>query len=139
MEGLGATAPGVVGDYFPNEDVDQLAEKPDLCSGARPERHFHFFDAAGTFGSLDQHEQQVDDGTYELIDGDTFRIGNATIGDATFDFTVDGNQLMLHPLITDAQRQQALAHPLEFSTAAWMVAVTYAGTTWKRVPCGGWC
>jgi hypothetical protein len=33
--------------------------------------------------------------------------------------------------------ERALAHPLQFSTAGWMVAVAYPGHTWKRVPCGG--
>src|SRR5258706_2757257 len=59
--GLGATAPAMVGDFFPGASVDELAAKEDLCSGAKPQRHFHFFDAAGSFGSIDQHAQQVDD------------------------------------------------------------------------------
>jgi hypothetical protein len=29
--------------------------------------------------------------------------------------------------------------PLEGSTARWMVAVSYPGTTWNRVACQGWC
>ncbi|MDP9243197.1 MAG: hypothetical protein M3O84_08500, partial [Actinomycetota bacterium] len=64
--GLGATAPAIVGDFFPGVSIDELAAKEDLCSGAKPQRHFHFFDAAGSFGSIDQHGQQVDDGTYAI-------------------------------------------------------------------------
>jgi hypothetical protein len=133
-EGLGALAPGVVGDFFPNETFDQLAAKPDLCSGAKPQRHYHFFTSAGVFGSLDQHYNQVDDGTWTLVDANTFRIGP----DATFDFSIQGDTLRLIPRITDAQRREALAHPREFSTAGWMVAVTYPGTKWQGLPCS-WC
>ena len=35
---LGALAPGVVGDYFPDQTFDELAAKDDLCSGAKPRR-----------------------------------------------------------------------------------------------------
>ncbi|HEU4356757.1 MAG TPA: hypothetical protein VFT27_14305 [Actinomycetota bacterium] len=131
--GLGEIAPAVVGDYFPNASAEELASKDDLCSGAKPQRHFHFFDAAGMFGSLDQHEQQVDDGTY-AVDGDLLRIG-----DGTWRFEIVGNELTLEPVISRAQRRQALARPLEWSTAGWIVAVAYPGTTWQRVPCDGWC
>src|SRR5690242_3521015 len=53
--GLGTTAPVAVGDFFPNQTPAQLAAKPDVCSGATPQLHSHFFTAAGKFGSLDQH------------------------------------------------------------------------------------
>ena len=54
--GLGALAPGVVGDYFPNQTPEELAAKPDICSGAVPQLHSHFFTASGLFGSLDQFQ-----------------------------------------------------------------------------------
>lgn len=135
--GLGAIAPAVVGDYFPDQTPGELAAKDDLCSGARPQRHYHFFDASGAFGSLDQHRQQVDDGPY-LVDGDTLHIGDETWGGAWM-FTISGNQLSLTPVITDEQVEEALADPFEFSAAGWIVAVAYPGTTWKRVACQGWC
>ena len=131
--GLGAIAPSVIGDYFPDATAEELAAKEDPCSGARPQRHFHFFDEAGLFGSLDQHEQQVDDGTY-TIDGDTLQIG-----DGAWTFTISGNQLSLEPVISDAQVEEALADPLQWSTAGWIVAVAYPGSTLKRVACKGWC
>lgn len=131
--GLGETAPAIVGDYFPEASVDELASKEDLCSGAKPQRHFHFFDAAGLFGSLDQHEQQVDDETYAL-DG-----GLLHIGDGTWRFEIAGNELSLEPVIPRPQLKRALARPLEWSTTGWVVAVAYPGTTWQRVPCKGWC
>jgi hypothetical protein len=132
--GLGAVAPGVVGDYFPDQTFDELAAKDDLCSGAKPQQHSHFFTADGLFGSLDQYGNQVDDGTYVIVDSNTFQIG-----DATFDYSIQGGTLQLTPVITDKQRREALRHPEEFSTAGWMVAVSYPGTKWKKVPCEGWC
>jgi hypothetical protein len=131
--GLGATAPAVVGDFFPGVSVDELAAKNDLCSGAKPQRHFHFFDAKGSFGSIDQHGQQVDDGPY-AIEGDELHIS-----DGAWTFTISGNQLKLEPVISDAQLEAALAAPHEWSTAGWIVAVAYPGSRWQRVACTGWC
>lgn len=131
--GLGATAPAMVGDFFPGASVEELAAKQDPCSGAKPQRHFHFFDAAGSFGSIDQHGQQVDDGQY-AIEGDELHIS-----DGAWTFTISGDHLKLEPVINDAQLEAALAAPHEFSTAGWMVAVAYPGSTWQRVPRKGWC
>ncbi len=130
---LGVLAPGVVGDYFPDQTYDELAAKPDLCSGARPQKHSHFFTASGQFGSLDQKWNQVDDGTYVVVDYNTFKIGHAT-----FDYSIRGGLLSLTPRITEKQREKALADPKAFTTAGWMVAVAYPGTTWKGVSCS-WC
>jgi hypothetical protein len=135
--GLAEIAPAVVGDFFPDQSPEELGAKEDLCSGARPQRHYHYFDASGAFGSLDQHRQQVDDGPY-TVDGDTLRIGDETWGGA-WTYTISGDQLSLTPMITDEQVEQALADPFGFSPAGWMVAVAYTGTTWKRVGCRGWC
>jgi hypothetical protein len=135
--GLGEIAPGVVGDFFPDQTPQELAAKEDLCSGAKPQRHFHFFTEGGTFGSLDQRRQQVDDGPY-TVDGDTLRIGDETWG-GTWTFEISGNQLSLTPLISDEQAEEALANPFEFSPTGWMVSVAYPGTSWKQVACQGWC
>jgi hypothetical protein len=132
--GLGETAPAVVGDYFPNEPPEALAAKRELCAGAEPQRHFHFFDENGWFGSLDQHEQTVDGADYELVDKDLVRIG-----DVTWRYTIEGGELSLEPLITDEQREEAIADPMGFTPATWAVAVAYPGTTWRRVPCEMWC
>lgn len=44
----------------------------DPCAGALgPFEHSHFFTAQGAFGSRDQNGQQVDDGDYAVVDGDT--------------------------------------------------------------------
>jgi hypothetical protein len=132
---LGSTAPAAVGDFFPGSTSEQLAKKSDICKGAKPMLHSHFFAANGMFGSLDQNSQQVDDGHYRIVDRRTLRIGRAM-----FHYRiVNQKTLRLNPVITAAARRQALAHPLQFTTAAWMVAVAYPGHTWKRVACAGWC
>jgi hypothetical protein len=133
--GLGSTAPSAVGDFFPGSTSKQLAKKPDPCEGAKPMVHSHFFAGNGTFGSLDQNSNQVDDGRYRIVDVHTLRIGTST-----FHYRILSNRtLRLNPVITAAARRQALAHPLQFSTAVWMVSVAYPGHSWKPAPCNGWC
>ena len=61
------------------------------------------------------------------------------MGDATFDYSVQGDTLELTPIITDKQRRQALQHPKAFTTAVWMVSVSFEGTKWKKVSFDGWC
>jgi hypothetical protein len=103
-----------------------------------PQRHSHFFTRDGHFGSVDQYGQQVDNGRYRVLSASTFRIG-----DVRFHYQVESlfarKVLALKPVITRRMRRQALAHPLQFSDAGWSVAVTYPGSTWKRVRCGPWC
>lgn len=133
-QGLAATAPAMVGDYFPDQSYDELAAKDDLCSGAKPQQHSHFFTDSGFFGSVDQYGNQVDDGSYVIVDSNTIQIS-----DGTFDYSIQGGTLQLTPRITDRQRREALRYPDRFSTAGWMVAVSYPGSKWKKVPCQGWC
>jgi hypothetical protein len=64
--GLRAVAPVMVGDWFPNQSPQELAKKKNVCQGAKPQIHAHFFTSDGKFGSIDQHGQQVDDGTYRV-------------------------------------------------------------------------
>lgn len=131
--GLRAVAPVIVGDYFPNQSPQDLAKKTNLCQGAKPQIHAHFFTSDGKFGSIDQHGKQVDDGTYH-VNGSTL-----TINDGSFRFRIHGKTLMLTPLLTSALKQEARADPLNFHTADWLVAVAYRGHSWKRVACGKWC
>jgi hypothetical protein len=122
-----------VGDYFPDRTPQQLAAKSDLCAGAVPQEHGHFFTGDGAFGSIDESGQQVDDGDYE-VSGDTL-----TIAEGEFRYRLVDDTLVLEPVIADADRQAALAAPLEFSTAGWQVAVTYGGLAFHRAPCAQWC
>ena len=135
--GLRPLAPGVVGDYFPNQTPRQLAKKKNLCKGAKPQIHSHFFTAEGKFGSLDQHGERVDDGNYEAS-GSTLKISNSDVS-GSFRFRIQGKTLMFKPLLTSALKQEALADPLNFHPAGWMVAVAIDGHPWNRVACKTWC
>ena len=133
-EDLETIAPSVAGDYFPNSTPKQLAKKDDVCDGAEGFVHSHFFTDSGTFGSLTEDLEQVDDGPYEILDG-----GRVRIGDVVFRYEIEGDELSLSPVITPAMKEEALAQPLEFSDAGWSVAVSYPGQVWERVDCSGWC
>lgn len=135
--GLRALGPAVVHDYFPNSSPQALANKKNLCRGAKPQIHAHFFTSDGRFGSVDQHGEQDDDGTYR-VSGSTLTITNADAS-GSFRFRIQGKTLMLTPLLTPASKKEALADPLSFQSAGWMVAVAYSGHAWKRVACGKWC
>ena len=133
-EGLETIAPSVAGDYFPTSTPRQLAKKDDVCDGAEGFVHSHFFTDSGTFGSLTEDLEQVDDGPYEILDG-----GRVRIGGVVFRYEIEGDEFSLSPVITHAMKKEALAQPLEFSDAGWSVAVSYPGQVWKRVDCSGWC
>ena len=131
-------APQIVGDYFPNIPPATLAKKKDLCAGAAPQVHSHFFTSDGTFGSLNEQGKQVDDGKYELSGAGRFRLVGPDA--ETFRYTVTRNaSLVMEPLIPAALVQQATANPLVDNAAGHLVAVAYSGHTWKRVDCAGWC
>jgi hypothetical protein len=133
--GLRKTAPAMLaGNGFVPGTPKQLAAKTNICKGAVPRRHSHFFTAAGQFGSVDYNGQQVDDGSYRLLDARTVRIS-----DGKFHFRIAGRELRLQPVISAAARRKALAQPLQFSTAGWQVAMAFPGHAWKRVPCAQWC
>jgi hypothetical protein len=136
--GLREIAPSVVGDYFPGKKPQQLARKSEVCQGAKPQQHSHFFTEDGQFGSLDQHEEQVDDAAYRVVDDRTLRL-DLEFGEETYRYRVAGDELTLEPLIPSRSKREALANPLEFSPAGHMAAVAYTGHAWKRVDCDGWC
>jgi hypothetical protein len=136
--GLRATAPAVVGGQFFGEKVPHGA---DPCTGAKNIAHSHFFTQDGAFGSLDQDLNQVDEGTYTIVDDQTVLISSPPyFTDARFTYRIENDDtLVLDPAITQTQRDEATADPKGFTEAVWMVTVAYPGTTWKRVPCEGWC
>ncbi len=135
--GMEAVAPAMVAGNGPVPGTpEELAAKSNICEGAVPRVHSHFFNSLGEFGSLDWDRQRVDDGIYRVVNARTFRIGGAT-----FRYRIiNGKRLTLTPVISATAKKRALARPLEFSRAGWMVAVSLpAGPSWKRVPCAGWC
>jgi hypothetical protein len=132
--GLGKVAPAILaGNGLVAGTPKQLAAKQNICSGAVPRKHSHFFTVDRRFGSVDYANKQVDDGTYRIT-GNALRIGGGT-----FRFAISGKRLTLKPVITAALKREALKHPLQFSTAGWMVAVSIPPGGWTRVSCAGWC
>jgi hypothetical protein len=135
--GLGAVAPAMLaGNGLVAGTPEQLARKTAICQGATPRLHSHFFNARGRFGSVDWKGKQVDDGPYRIIDDRTIRIGDAG---AAFRYRMIGKRLTLQPVISAAAKREALARPLEFSVAGWMVNVALAPHSWAPVPCKRWC
>ena len=141
--GLGVTAPYAwLGQTSSTGESSFLHRSPKPtkahpCSGAIPRLHSHFFSASGRFGSLDWKGGQVDDGSYQIVNSNTFRIGSPGV---KFHFRIlHRNMLMLSPVLTSAMVREAVAHPKKFSSAFWAVSVAYAGHPWKRSPCEGRC
>jgi hypothetical protein len=103
---------------------DQIADPARPCDGAVPREHSHFFTEDGLFGSLDWNGEQVDDGTYEVIDDRTFVVSKE-FPDVTFHYRVNGDAITFEPVIPDCA-------PKCFE-AAWSVAVAYPGEEWHVV------
>ncbi len=119
----------------PGETWKQVAA--DFCRGPIEDfnvSHSHFFNRSGAFGSVDQNNNQVDNGKYTIVNNHTMRIGTST-----FHYHISGDTLTLDPVITKADRQEALSKPGKFTDATWMVAVAFPRTSWHRVDCAGWC
>lgn len=118
--GLGERAPQAIeGNGWVGGTLEQLARKDDPCEGAVSREHSHFFTEFGTFGSLDWRGEQVDAGTYEIVDDRTF-----TIGDATFHFDIEGDTIRFEPVLPDE---------CAGFDCVWMLAVASPGHDWKRV------
>jgi hypothetical protein len=103
---------------------DEIPDPAHPCAGAVSRRHAHFFTKDGLFGSLDWNGEQVDDGTYEVVDENTFVISKE-FPDVTFNFAVRGDAITFEPVIPDCS-------PGCFE-AAWSVSVAYPGEQWHRV------
>jgi len=81
-------------------DIPDVAE---LCADATVLEHSHEFTADGQFFSYDQDGEEVDFGTYELVDDDTLTIGAPDReGVTTFDFSIEDNHLTLEPQLPAA-------------------------------------
>ena len=69
---------------------DDLADPSNPCQDVIAVEHGHFFTADGRFGSRDAEGNQVDDGTYEIVDDDTVLINGTEFG-----YEVAGDELTL--------------------------------------------
>jgi hypothetical protein len=96
------------------------------CRGGVPLRHSHFFTDDGLFGSRDADGDQVDDGTYEVVDQDTIVISKE-FGDVTFNYRINGDSLLLDPVLPECGKSGCFA-------AQWAIAVAYPGLAWQRAP-----
>lgn len=103
----------------------QLKDGSDPCKASVSREHSHFFTEDGNFGSLDWHGNQVDDGTYELTGADTFAVSKEFPEPVTFHFSIDGDTMMLDPVVPNCSP--------DCFEAAWSVIVAYAGEKWHRV------
>jgi hypothetical protein len=105
---------------------DDIKDPDRPCRGAVALKHTHFFTADGLFGSRDDRGDQVDDGTYKVLDEDTIVISKE-FGDVTFNYRIegDGDTLLLDPVLPKCSKSGCFA-------AQWAVAVAYPGLTWRR-------
>jgi hypothetical protein len=96
------------------------------CANAKPPtEHSHTFWADGTFNSYDENGRQVDDGSWAVVDARHF-----TIGDATFEYSIDADELQMRPVEPEPCGGSCL------DGLGWMYAVSYPGQTWTRVTSG---
>lgn len=96
------------------------------CANALPPTpHSHTFWPNGTFNSYDEHDQQVDDGPWAIVDDHTFTIGNSR-----FTYAIDADQLRFEPVVPADCSGQCL------EDLWWMYAVSYPGSAWHRVTAG---
>lgn len=102
---------------------EDMADPAQPCAGAVPRDHSHFFTSDGIFGSRDWNGQQVDDGTYEVIDEDTIRIAQTE-----FTYRIEGDSLYL-----DAATPDCTAVACDFGEQ-WPVMVAIPGAPWQREP-----
>ena len=85
----------VAAGFVPGADGPEAVEDPaDPCRDAVPLRHSHFFTADGQFGSRDQDGNQVDEGTYRIVDEGTFVVSKE-FPDVTFHYTIDGDLILV--------------------------------------------
>ena len=103
------------------EDIKDPAHP---CNGAIPLRHGHFFTEDGLFGSTDDQGDQVDDGTYRVLDEDTIVV-EKEFGDVTFNYRIqDDGTMLLDPVMPECAKNGCFA-------AQWAVSVAYPGLPWE--------
>ena len=78
------------------ESPEDVAGVTEACEEATTLEHSHEFTADGQFFSYDQAGNEVDFGTYELVDDDTVAIGGQRV---EFDFTIEGDHMTLEPQV----------------------------------------
>lgn len=102
---------------------DQIANPASPCKGAVTRKHSHFFTKDKKFGSLDWKGEQVDDGTYRLVNNRTFIISKE-FPNVTFHFRIRGKTITFAPVITSG---------CATFRCAWAISMAYPGKSWQRV------
>jgi hypothetical protein len=103
---------------------EQIKDPEHPCKGAIPLKHGHFFTENGLFGSTDDQGDQVDDGTYRVLDEDTIVV-EKEFGNVTFNYQIqDDGTLLLDPVMPNCTKNGCFA-------AQWAVAVSYPGLPWE--------
>jgi hypothetical protein len=102
---------------------DQIANPASPCKGAVVRKHSHFFTKDKKFGSLDWKGEQVDDGTYRLLNNRTFVISKE-FPNVTFHFRIRGNTITFAPVI---------ARGCATFRCAWAISMAYPSKSWQRV------
>jgi hypothetical protein len=111
---------------------DQIADPKHPCKGAVPQLHAHFFTADGQFGSLDGNGNQVDEGTYTIVD-DTllmpygFEEGPPIL--VTFHLRLHRDWVRFYPVIPSDCSTSSRC----LEAAVWSVSVAFTGKKWTRV------
>ena len=92
----------VAAGFIPGAEGPEAVEDPaDPCRDSVPLRHSHFFTADGQFGSRDQDGNEVDDGTYQIVDEGTFVVSKE-FPDVTFHYSIEGDSITFEPAIPSA-------------------------------------
>ena len=109
------------------------------CAHQTPPRaHSHTFWADGIFNSWDQNGEQVDEGTYQLIDDHTFQFPPLL----TMNYQVSGDTLTMNPVEPEnctAKRIVRVEDGRDVSCLddfAWAFSVAWPGERWTRVTSG---
>jgi hypothetical protein len=105
-------------------DEPELIDPKQPCRGAVPREHGHSFTPDGLFGSTDHAGQQVDEGTFELVDAHTIVITNPDAS-VTFNFKIKRGELFLAPVMPACVKRGCWE-------AQWAVAVASPGHPWRR-------
>jgi hypothetical protein len=111
----------VGGGYFTS--LDQI-DNTDLCKGATEVVHSHFFTANAGFGSRDENSNQVDDGSYRMVDDRTITFPS---NDVTVHFSIEDEALMFEVVVPDPCVGSCRVE------TAWALSAFYPGA-FQRMP-----
>ena len=101
-----------------------IADPANPCAGAVRRAHSHVFTADGRFASRDFNGQNVDGGTWAIVDDHTVVINGLPFG-----FRIAGDELTLDPRPIDISK--CTTRDCRFP-ADWVLMVAMPGTSWTR-------